>query len=162
MIPIGDSNPLRRAPVVNWLLIGLNVLFFLYEISLPARQLDRLILNFGVVPNQILAAVSHPIQTPLAIWATLFTSQFLHAGWAHIIGNMLFLWVFGDNIEDTLGHFVYLFFYLASGVLAGFAQVFVQGASGIPSIGASGAIAGVLGGYILLYPFARIRIILPL
>ncbi|MBI3536452.1 MAG: rhomboid family intramembrane serine protease [Chloroflexi bacterium] len=162
MIPLGDSNPTQRVPIVNWLLIAANVLVFLFELTLPSRQLDRLFLNFGAIPNQILLAIAHPTQTPLTIWATLFTSMFLHSGWAHIIGNMLFLWVFGDNIEDTLGHFVYLIFYFASGLLAGLAQVYIAGASNLPSIGASGAIAGVLGGYILLYPLARVRILFPL
>ncbi len=162
MIPLSDSNPTRRVPFVNWLLIAANVLIFLYEINLPARQLDRLFLSYGVIPNNILSAAGQPADAALSVWTTLFTSQFLHAGWAHIIGNMLFLWVFGDNIEDTLGHFVYLAFYLASGALAGLTQVFVQGASGIPAIGASGAIAGVLGGYLLLFPSARIRILIPL
>ena len=92
----------------------------------------------------------------------MITSQFLHAGWAHIIGNMLFLWVFGDNIEDALGHFTYLLFYLASGVAATITQSVVMGPSNIPSVGASGAIAGVLGAYLVLYPWARINILVPL
>jgi len=162
MIPVADSNPTRRFPVVTWTLIGINVLAFLFELSLPARQLDHLVLTYGVVPNQIVTALANPAQVSWLVWATLITSQFLHGGWAHIIGNMLFLWVFGDNIEDILGHFVYLIFYLTSGVAASFTQVFIAGPSGIPSIGASGAIAGVLGAYILLYPLARVSIIVPL
>ncbi len=162
MLPVGDSNPTRRIPLVNWVLIAVNVLIFLFELTLPERQLGRLFIDFGVVPNHILTALAQPTQTPPTEWLTLFTSQFLHGGWAHIVGNMLFLWVFGDNIEDVLGPVVYLGFYLTSGAVAALAQVFVSGATDVPSIGASGAIAGVLGAYILLYPLARVRILVPL
>lgn len=162
MIPIYDANPTRRRPVVNWLLILANVAVFLYELSLRSRQLDNLVVNWGVVPNNILYALTHPFAAPPQIWATLVTSQFLHAGWAHILGNMLFLWVFGDNIEDVLGHVGYLFFYLLGGIAAGLVQVLVSVPSTIPSIGASGAIAAVLGAYIVLYPWARVSILFPL
>ncbi|MBI5303513.1 MAG: rhomboid family intramembrane serine protease [Chloroflexi bacterium] len=162
MIPVGDDNPSRRVPVVNWSLIAINIFVFLYELTLRPRALDRLFATWGVMPNEVWYLFAHPLNTPLDVWLSLFTSQFLHGGWAHIIGNMLFLWVFGDNIEDALGHFTYLAFYLASGVAAAFAQAFVSGASNIPSIGASGAIAGVLGAYLLMYPFSRIRILIPL
>ncbi len=162
MIPISDANPTRRLPVMNWTLIGLNVVVFLYELTLRSRQLDNLVATWGVVPSHILFGLGHPFQTPWPVWATLITSQFLHAGWAHIIGNMLFLWVFGDNIEDVLGHFGYLFFYLVSGVAAGIVQAVVSGPVQIPSIGASGAIAGVLGAYIVLYPWTRVSILFPI
>ncbi len=161
MIPISDANPTRRTPLINWLLIAINIAVFLYELSLRSHQLDLLITTWGEVPTQILFALAHPVQTPPHIWETLITSQFLHAGWAHILGNMLFLWVFGDNVEDVLGHFTYLFFYLTSGIAAGIAQSVVLGPSSIPSIGASGAIAGVLGAYIVLYPWARVNILFP-
>lgn len=147
---------------MNWTLIGINVVVFLYELSLSSRQLDHLIGAWGAVPMNILFALSHPAQTHWQIWATLITSQFLHAGWLHIIGNMLFLWVFGDNIEDVLGHWTYLFFYLVGGAAAMVVQSIVSGPANIPSIGASGAIAGVLGAYIVLYPWNRIRILLPI
>jgi membrane associated rhomboid family serine protease len=162
MIPIADSNPTRRLPIMTWTLIGVNVLVFLYELSLRTRQLDHLVSLWGLIPSHILYALIHPAQAPLAVWMTLITSQFLHAGWAHILGNMLFLWVFGDNIEDVLGHFGFLMFYLVSGVIAGLAQSFVSGQISTPSIGASGAIAGVLGAYIVLYPWNRISILFPL
>jgi len=162
MIPIWDANPTRRFPVVNWTLITLNIAVFLYEVSLPAPQLDQLIATWGMISSRILPALANPVQAPIAVWETLITSQFLHAGWAHILGNMLFLWVFGDNIEDVLGHFAYLVFYLLSGIAAGIAQAVVLGPSPIPSIGASGAIAGVLGAYLLLYPWTRISILIPL
>ena len=162
MIPIGDANPTRRIPITNWTLIAINVAVFLYELSLRSRQLDNLIVTWGVIPQNILLGLTHPIQAPIALWATLITSQFIHAGWAHILGNMLFLWVFGDNIEDILGHFGYLIFYLVSGIAAGIVQVVVSGPVLIPSIGASGAIAGVLGAYFILYPWAKISILFPL
>jgi membrane associated rhomboid family serine protease len=146
---------------MNWMLVASNVVVFLYELSLRSRQLDHLIATWGTVPSNVLYGLAHPTQTPLTVWTTLITSQFLHAGWAHIIGNMLFLWIFGDNIEDVLGHFGYLIFYLASGVVAGITQSVVLGPSRIPSIGASGAIAGVLGAYIVLYPWARVSILVP-
>lgn len=161
MVPISDTNPTRRVPLVNWTLITINVVVFLFELTLPERQLNRLVAMWGAVPNNVLFALAHPLATPLNVWATLFTSQFLHAGWAHIIGNMLFLWVFGDNIEDALGHFTFLIFYLVSGVAAAIAQSVVLGPSRIPSVGASGAIAGILGAYIVLYPWARVNILIP-
>ncbi|MBI5650002.1 MAG: rhomboid family intramembrane serine protease [Chloroflexi bacterium] len=162
MIPIGDDNPSRHLPTVTWSLIAINVVVFLYELTLRPGALDRFVIEWGVIPHDILLLLANPFDTSLDVWATLLTSQFLHGGWAHIIGNMLFLWVFGDNIEDALGHFIYLAFYLASGVVAALAQTLVIGASTIPSIGASGAIAGVLGAYLILYPLAQIKILVPL
>ncbi len=162
MIPISDANPTRRLPLMNWILIALNVAVFLYEVSLPAGQLDHLIATWGMNSARTLLALGNPAQAPIAVWETLITSQFLHAGWAHILGNMLFLWVFGDNIEDVLGHIAYLVFYLLSGIAAGIAQAVVLGPSTVPSIGASGSIAGVLGAYLLLYPWTRISILIPL
>jgi membrane associated rhomboid family serine protease len=157
MIPISDANPTRRAPVVNWLLISINIIVFLYELSLPTRAFNGFVASFGVNSTNILHALARPSLAPMGTWETLITSQFLHAGWLHIIGNMIYLWVFGDNIEDTLGHVLYLLFYLISGAVAGVAQAVIQGPSNIPSIGASGAIAGVLGAYLVLYPTVRIN-----
>ena len=162
MIPISDRNPTRGFPITNLLLISANVIIFVYELTLRSRVLDRLIFTWGVVPNNFFNALSHPLQAPLSVWATLITSQFLHAGWAHILGNMIFLWVFGDNVEDILGSITYLVFYLACGVVAGIVQALVVGPSDVPSIGASGAIAGVLGAYLLLYPFTKVTILLPI
>jgi membrane associated rhomboid family serine protease len=162
MIPISDKTPTRGLPIVNLMLISANVIVFLYELTLRSRLLDRFIFTWGLVPNNFFAALSHPAQTSLSVWATLITSQFLHAGWAHILGNMIFLWVFGDNVEDILGSFTYLVFYLVCGVVAGIVQVLVIGPGDIPSLGASGAIAGVLGAYLLLYPFAKVTILLPI
>ncbi len=162
MIPISDRNPTRSFPITNLTLIAINVIVFLFEVSMRSRQLDQFIVTWGVVPNDVLFALGHPLQAPLKVWATLITSQFIHAGWLHIIGNMLFLWVFGDNVEDVLGSATYLIFYLLSGIVAGLAQVVVTGPSKIPSIGASGAIAGVLGAYLLLYPWMKVTILLPI
>jgi membrane associated rhomboid family serine protease len=162
MIPISDNNPMRRWPVMTWALITVNLVVVLFELTLRSRQLDRLFLTWGATPAYVLVALGHPFQTPLVVWLTLITSQFLHAGWAHILGNMIFLWVFGDNIEDVLGHFPYLAFYLGCGIAAGIVQSIISGPSSAPSIGASGAIAGVLGAYLILCPWARITIVIPI
>lgn len=166
MIPISDANPSRRIPLVTWLLIGINIMVFMFELSLSERALDRFIFQWGVVPQQLLAALAHPSVRGWGEFATLITSQFIHGGWAHLIGNMLFLYIFGDNVEDVLGGWGYLIFYLGCGVLAGLLQVFALapflGRVAIPSIGASGAIAGVLGAYMVLYPNARVQVLVPL
>ncbi|MBI5030811.1 MAG: rhomboid family intramembrane serine protease [Chloroflexi bacterium] len=162
MIPISDQNPTRRFPIINYTLIAINVIVFIYELTLTPPQLDRLISHWGMNSAAVLQALFNPLSAPLLTWETLITSQFLHAGWAHIIGNMLFLWVFGDNIEDVLGHLGHIAFYFLSGIAAGIAQAFMLGPSLVPSIGASGAIAGVLGAYLLLYPMVRINILFPL
>jgi membrane associated rhomboid family serine protease len=151
---------------MNWLLIALNVLVFLYELQLPARSLDRFILIWGVIPQNVLVAISDPFATgSLHVFETLITSQFIHGGWLHLLGNMLFLWIFGDNIEDVLGSIGYLVFYLTCGVIAALAQVYVLspflGGRALPSIGASGAIAGVLGAYLVSYPLVRVSVLFP-
>lgn len=155
MIPLYDTLRARRFPIVNWLLIALNVLVFLYEISLSASALDRLTFVWGLVPTNL---VAHPASA----WITIFTAMFLHGGWFHILSNMWVLFIFGDNVEDRLGHAGYLVFYLLSGVAAGLLQSFVLSTSRVPMIGASGAIAGVLGAYLVLYPRARIASLVPI
>jgi membrane associated rhomboid family serine protease len=164
MIPVSDNDlPGRRFPIANLLLIAVNVLVFLYEITLPEAQLNRFIMNWGVVPRDVIGAFSN-LGAPNSIHAllTLITSQFLHGGWAHILGNMVFLYIFGDDIEDTLGSVLYVVFYLVCGIVAGLAQTFVLSrftdSLDIPSIGASGAIAGVLGAYLILYPTRRVTV----
>jgi membrane associated rhomboid family serine protease len=135
-------------------LIGANVLVFLHEITLSNSQLDQFLNLYAVIPRHL----THDLA---GTWTTLFTSQFLHGGWLHLISNMLYLWVFGKNIEDRLGHFKYLIFYLSCGALAALCQCYFMGInSGIPSLGASGAIAGILGAYILWFPQARIKSLL--
>lgn len=157
MVPLRDENPTVITPYVTYGLIIANILAFVYELSLPPQQLQSFFHIAAVVPKELSASFAGmPINQPLPEWTTLITSQFLHAGFAHLIGNMLFLWIFGNNVEEALGHVKFLIFYLACGVLAGLAQWFFAMQSGIPSLGASGAIAGVLGAYILKYPNARI------
>jgi len=148
-------NPSRTRPYVTWLLIALNVLVFLFELALDATgDLDLLIYTAGVVPAEI---TTNLISGQLL---TLFTSMFLHGGWTHLLGNMLYLWIFGDNIEDRMGHLRFLAFYLLGGVAASATQVAIAPASPVPMVGASGAIAAVLGAYLLEYPTARVRSLL--
>jgi membrane associated rhomboid family serine protease len=163
VVPLRDENPIKITPYVTYALIGANILAFIYELTLTPPQLDGFFHLFAVVPRELSAnlngiAVHQPVPEAL----TLVTSQFLHAGFAHVGFNMLFLWIFGNNIEEELGHVKYLIFYLSCGVLAALSQWFFSANSGIPSLGASGAIAGVMGAYILKFPDARIVTFLPL
>jgi membrane associated rhomboid family serine protease len=155
MIPLYDTLHSRRFPIVNWMLIGLNVLIFLYELSLSPAGLDRLTRTWGLVPTQLMAR-------PETFWITIFTGMFLHGGWFHILSNMWVLFIFGDNVEDRMGGSRYLIFYLLSGVAAALLESFVLAGSSVPMIGASGAIAGVLGAYLILYPRARIASLVPI
>ena len=163
MIPVSDSRtPRRRFPVLTYGLIAVNILVFFYELTLSEPRLDAFITAYGVVPIAVTAGRDIPPGAPSPVWLTLFTSQFLHGGWAHFLGNMLYLWIFGDNVEDRMGHLKYLVFYLLCGWTASYAHIWSSPGSSVPSIGASGAIAGVLGAYITLYPGARVVTILPL
>ena len=157
LIPIYDDNPTKTFPWVTISLIVANALIFFYMLSLDFRseELGRFVMTFGVVPQDIEATLGTGGLVGGAT-LTLFTSMFLHAGWLHISGNMLYLWVFGNNIEDHLGHLGFLLFYLAAGVAGSLAHIYFNSGSPIPSIGASGAIAGVLGAYLILYPRARV------
>ena len=155
MIPLYDTLHSRRFPLVNWLLIILNFVVFFYELSLSPSALNRLTLTWGLVPVKLMVH-------PESAWITIFTSMFLHSGWLHILGNMWFLFIFGDNIEDRMGGGRYLIFYLLSGTVAGLLESFVLAGSSIPAIGASGAIAGVLGAYLISFPRARIASIVPI
>jgi membrane associated rhomboid family serine protease len=159
MIPISDSPRSRTVPIVNWTLILVNISIFLLELSMPPRALDRFLFTWGAVPARVWGALLGQADP---FWlVTLITSQFLHGGWAHILGNMLYLWVFGDNVEDRMGHLRYLVFYLLCGITAGLIQTLVLFGSRVPLIGASGAIAGVLGAYLVLYPGARVTVLAP-
>ena len=150
MFPVGDDNSQRRTtPVVTFVLIGLNVLVFLAELSGG----DQFITTWAFVPARF-------SEDPGANAVTLFSAMFMHGGWLHLFGNMLFLWIFGDNVEDRFGHGKFLIFYLLAGLAATFAQYWVSPESGIPNVGASGAIAGVLGAYILLFPQSRVNVLL--
>ncbi len=162
MIPIADDPPRRSFPWVTVTFILINVLVFVYELTLGPRQLDRFMQAVGVVPLEIVTGVDlpPPAVTPGIPYIALFTSMFVHGGFMHIIGNMLYLWVFGDNVEDSFGHMRFIAFYLTCGVLAGLAQVAVSPTSTVPSIGASGAVAGVLGAYLLIFPHAAVRTML--
>ncbi len=148
MIPLSDDNRGRRStPYVTFALIGINILIFFYQLTLSERELLLFFREWGAVPALV---------TEEGRWFTLLTSTFLHGGWLHLGGNMLFLWVFGDNVEDVMGHVGYLIFYLLTGVAASATQVYLDTSSEIPLVGASGAISGVLGAYIVLFPHGRI------
>jgi rhomboid family protein len=161
MIPFRDNIPSRTFPIINVSLIIVNVLVFLFELSLGSRTLETFIAAFGVVPFRTLSA-SQLHLSPAAVGIPYLTSMFLHGGWMHLIGNMWYLWIFGDNVEDRLGHFRYLVFYLLCGIGAGFVHTVMNAHSIIPSVGASGAIAGVLGAYVVSYPSARVLTLVPI
>jgi len=162
MIPIADDDSDRRiAPLVNYALIAINVLVFVFLQGMGGNE--KFTYAYSTVPAEILTGkdiVSGPLEpTPVPVYFTLITSMFMHGGWAHLLGNMLFLWVFGDNIENRIGHLRYLIFYLLCGIIASLTHVFISGSDSIiPSLGASGAISGVLGGYLLLFPSRRVRV----
>ncbi|MBV9075560.1 MAG: rhomboid family intramembrane serine protease [Acidobacteria bacterium] len=163
MIPIRDDTPRYSTPYITYLLIALNTVIFLFEVSLTGPQREAFVYQFGVEPTRILASLGLAnIYVPHASAMPLFTSMFLHASWLHLIGNMWVLWIFGDNIEDYLGHFSYLVFYIVSGLAASIAHVILNADSNVPSVGASGAIAGVMGAYFLLFPSARVLTLVPL
>jgi membrane associated rhomboid family serine protease len=157
MLPLRDTVRTRTFPIGNWALIAANVLVFVFETSLPPAALNRLFAGFALIPGQL------RLDDP-ASWLTLFTSAFLHGGWFHLISNMWTLYIFGDNVEDRMGSGRYLVFYLLAAVAAGLTQVYFTGAggAGIPTVGASGAIAGVLGAYFILYPTGRVITLIPL
>ncbi len=149
MIPLRDVIPSRTTPFVTVALIVVNLLAFLFELSLRGGARQAFIREYGIVPADF-------------AWPTIITSMFLHGGWLHVIGNMWYLWIFGDNVEDRLGHGRYLVFYLLVGTAAGLAQTLVNPDSPVPTIGASGAIAGVMGAYFVLYPQSRVLTLIPL
>jgi rhomboid family protein len=150
MFPIGDDDSGRRTvPLVTYGLIALNVLLFLVEL----RGGDSFIQQWSVVPRRLVA-------NPTTDFPTIFTSMFMHAGWLHLLGNMLYLWIFGDNVEDNFGHVKFLIFYLLCGIAATFAQLMFSAGSNVPNLGASGAIAGVLGAYIVMFPRGQVRVMM--
>jgi len=162
MLPLRDTIRTYSFPIVNWIIIGVNTLAFLFEVNLAPRAFNQLILTYGLVPSRL--HLSNPLYLVghLQYLIPLFTHMFLHGGWLHILSNMWILFIFGDNVEDRLGSGRYLIFYLASGLVAGLIQASVAPTSNIPAIGASGAIAGVLGAYFLLYPRARVVTLIPI
>ncbi len=157
MIPIRDENPTRRTPWVTVLFIAANIAVFAYQATLDAAALQAFWTRWAFVPSRFLADPFSPDQL-----ATVVSAMFMHAGWVHIGGNMLYLWIFGNNIEDRFGHLGFTAFYLVSGAVATFAQTAVAPASTIPNLGASGAVAGVLGAYMLLFPGAAVMTIIPI
>src|SRR5713226_861448 len=162
MIPLRDLTPRTRTPFMTVLIILVNMAVFLYQWSLDPRAGEQLAFAYGMIPARVeLAFAGHQV-TLVQAFLPLLTSTFLHSGLLHILGNMWFLWIFGDNIEDYLGHFKYLLFYLLSGLGAAFAQLVLNRHSRVPTVGASGAIAGVLGAYFLLYPRAKVLIWFPI
>ena len=150
LFPIGDDNSSRRAvPVVTYGLIALNILFFFVELNGGEPFIQR----WSVIPRRL-------VNDPAGDIPTIFTSMFMHGGWMHLLGNMLYLWIFGDNVEDKLGSLKFLIFYLVCGIAATVAQVAVNPNSGIPNLGASGAIAGILGAYLVMFPQGQVRVLM--
>jgi membrane associated rhomboid family serine protease len=160
VIPIGDENRAARlTPVVNYAIIAINVLVFLYQLTLTEPELQRFILTFGAIPYELTHNVALNPPSPIPVYLTVLTSMFMHGGWLHIIGNMLFLWIFGDNVEDAMGHVKYLIFYLLGGTAAAVAQTLIAPDSTIPMVGASGAIAAVMAAYLVSFPKNLVRVL---
>jgi len=163
VIPLKDTQRSRRRPIVNWILIAANLLVFMYEVALPDRLLAMFTVRYGVIPRALLSPGSFRPGS-LAIyagWPSLLTSLFIHAGWVHLLGNMLYLYIFGDNVEDRLCRGNYLVFYLVCGAISSIGHIASAPGSTTPTVGASGAIAGVLGAYFIMYPRARVLALVP-
>ncbi|GAB4264365.1 MAG: rhomboid family intramembrane serine protease [Thermoleophilia bacterium] len=160
MIPLRDNIPTLRFAYVTYLFIGVNILVFLYELALGQRGFEEFVLTYGYVPRNVAWAITSGDFSAAALFP-LVTSIFIHGGWVHLLGNMLYLHIFGNNVEDSMGHLRFAFFYVGIGALANLGQVLVTPGSDVPGIGASGAIAGVLGAYLLLYPRAGVLVLVP-
>jgi rhomboid family protein len=161
MIPIRDKTPSQTFPFVNVGLIIINVMIFVYEISL-GQEMGPFVEMLGIKPARLIWLMNNePIKIPEIVFP-FFSSMFVHGGWFHIIGNMWYLWIFGDNVEDRMGHTRYLIFYLLCGIAAGATHVYFNQASNIPTVGASGAIAGVMGAYMMLYPLGKVSTLVPI
>ncbi len=161
MIPLKDTIPSQTFPVVNISLIVINSIVFLYEVSL-GPQLGELFKVLGVIPVKYFWLKQYEPFNLVERYLPLFTSMFLHGGWVHIIGNMWYLWIFGDNVEDRMGHGRYLLFYILCGLAAGLTHIYLNPTSTVPTVGASGAIAGVMGAYFILFPHSRVLTLLPI
>lgn len=162
MVPLRDENPVSTTPVVVYGIIALNIAVFVFQLGLSRQGLDQFFDTWALVPAQLSDSFRGAAEAPVYEWITLISSQFLHGGFFHIGGNLLYLWVFGNNIEDQLGHVKFLIFYLGCGVLAGLTQWIFDPYATVPTVGASGAIAGVMGAYILRFPKAQILTLIPL
>jgi len=164
MIPLHDDNPTEITPMVTIALIVLCSLVFLYEVSLPEKVGEAFVFQYGAIPAAIFgheeALPDDAVVVPITL--TLLTSMFLHAGWMHLIGNMLYLWIFGNNIEDVMGHVKFVIFYVVCGIFAAMSHAVTDPSSALPMVGASGAISGVLGAYLLLFPRAQVLVVIPL
>lgn len=163
MIPLKDDNPTSIRPVLTVGLIALNVVVFLYQLSLPARDERAFVFQFGAIPAVVMGTRRLPVElAAIPPQLSLITSMFLHGGWMHLGGNMLYLWIFGNNIEEAMGRLRFLVFYIVCGIGAAGAHILSSVSSTIPIVGASGAISGVLGAYVLLYPRAQVLVLIPL
>lgn len=160
MIPLRDTNPTRRTPHVTWLLLTVNILVFTYEVMIGqmqrSHQFAQFIYTFGAIPSDIVGVLLRPAEWLPHPMGTLISSMFVHANWRHLAGNMWFLYIFGDNIEDEIGHIRFLIFYLVCGLAGSIVHIILDINSPIPMVGASGAISGIMGAYILLFPRARV------
>jgi len=161
MIPLRDDNPTRSTPVVNVALIALCVIVFLWEIMLPGREAEQAINLLGFIPAVFFGHADFP-QPWIAPEFSIVTSMFMHGGWMHLLGNMLYLWIFGDNVEDEFGHVGFLGFYFAGGIVSAVIHSALNADSPLPTVGASGAIAAVLGAYAVFYPRARVLTLVPI
>ena len=163
MIPLHDDNPTERFPFVTILFIASCVAVFLYQESLPQNLGETFVFQYGAIPAVVFGQASLPDNVSVSFPSsfTFLTSMFLHGGWMHLLGNMLYLWIFGNNIEDVMGHAKYVVFYVLCGVLAALSHALTDPASQIPMVGASGAISAVLGAYLLLFPRAHVLVLLP-
>jgi len=162
MIPLKDDNPTSRRPTVTYFIIGLCVLIFLVQLSSQSYKTGQLFYSYGLIPSVLMGNNLLPVDLfAIPSWLTIFTSMFMHGGFMHLAGNMLYMWIFADNIEDNLGPKKFLFFYILSGVAAGMTQVLMDTHSQVPMIGASGAIGGVLGAYLINHPNAKVLVLIP-
>jgi membrane associated rhomboid family serine protease len=162
MIPISDENPTRLTPFVTWALIAACVAVFFWELTFDERDSQALIFALGFIPKNFFEHPAAQTLYSVPAWLTIFTSMFMHGGFLHVGGNMLYLWIFGNNVEDAMGHARFLFFYLICGAAAALSEGLVSPDSAVPMLGASGAISGVLASYVLIYPRTRITVIIPL
>jgi membrane associated rhomboid family serine protease len=164
MIPLHDDNPTEITPFVTMALIAVCSLVFFYQASLPDRPGEAFVYHYGAIPAVLFGNQAAIPEQAVGASATLtlLTSMFLHGGWMHLIGNMLYLWIFGNNIEDVMGHVKFIIFYVTCGILAAFSHALTDPASAVPMVGASGAISGVLGAYLLLFPRAQVLVLIPM
>ena len=162
MIPLKDDNPTSSRPIVTYFLIGLCVVVFLIQLGSQSYKTGQLFYSYGLIPSVLMGKNQLPIDLyVLPAYLTIFSSMFMHGGFMHLIGNMLYMWIFADNIEDNLGPKKFIIFYLLSGIGAAMAQVFMDTNSQVPMVGASGAIGGVLGAYLINHPHARVLVLIP-